>query len=166
MERRLVLIRHAKSSQADPFQDDFDRPLNERGKRDAPFMGRRLKKAELFPDLILSSPAKRAKQTARKIAGALDCEKEGIRFLKQLYLCDASVFEAEIEALEDKVKTVFIVGHNPGITEFANQLTDCFRIDNMPAGAFVAASIKAERWQDFSYAEKEVILCEYPKKFL
>jgi phosphohistidine phosphatase len=72
MERTLVMIRHAKSSWANPLQSDFERALNERGERDAPMMGARLKAAGILPELIISSTAKRAKSTAKKIATALD----------------------------------------------------------------------------------------------
>ena len=79
MKRTLVMIRHAKSSWANPLQSDFERPLNERGQHDAPMMGERLKTLNIMPDLVIASPAKRAKQTAKKIAAALGYEEEKIQ---------------------------------------------------------------------------------------
>jgi len=80
MKRRLVMIRHAKSSWANPLQSDFERPLNERGEHDAPMMGERLKKMGVTPDLVIASPAKRAKQTAKKIAKEMGYDIDKIQW--------------------------------------------------------------------------------------
>lgn len=165
MKKKLVLVRHAKSSWADPMQSDFERPLNERGEHDAPLMGRRLKELNILPELIISSTAKRAKQTAKRIAGAIDYDKELIRFEGKLYHCGSSTFEEVIDELDDRLSTVYIVAHNPGITEFVNELSELFRIDNIPTCGVVVAEINAERWSDFNLVPKSVLLFEYPKKF-
>src|SRR5215217_1241963 len=128
MKRRLVLIRHAKSSWTNPLQSDFDRPLNDRGNHDAPVMGKRLKDKGIIPDLILASTAKRAAQTAKKIASAIGYPEEKITWLDKLYHCNSSVFDEVIDLIDDKVNTVFIVAHNPGITEYASALSPSFRI--------------------------------------
>ena len=164
MTRTLVLIRHAKSSWANPLQSDFDRPLNDRGEHDAPMMGERLKKLGVVVDCIVSSSAKRAKQTAKKVADGLGFNKDGIIYADKLYHCISSVFVEVIQATPDDVKTLFVVAHNPGITDFANELSDKFRIDNMPTCAVVAAEIEAEEWSDFLNAAKKVTLFDYPKK--
>lgn len=164
MERTLVMIRHAKSSWANPLQSDFERPLNERGKLDAPMMGERLKKHNLAPDLIISSTAKRAKATAKKIATAFDYDQEKILWLDKLYHCIPSVFEEVIYEVDDKIKTVFIVAHNPGITDFANQLSSGFSIDNVPTCGIVGIKINAEEWNQFALADKQVFYFDYPKK--
>jgi phosphohistidine phosphatase len=159
------MIRHAKSSWTNPLQSDFERPLNERGLKDAPSMGGRLKDMGVAPDLIISSPAKRAKETAKKIAEALGYDKDKIEWVDKLYHCIPSVFEEVIAEVSDSVNTVFIVAHNPGITDYANELSDKFRIDNLPTCAVVGAKADTDRWQDFNTAKKEVFLFEYPKKF-
>ncbi|XZF13075.1 SixA phosphatase family protein [Chitinophagaceae bacterium MMS25-I14] len=164
MQRTLVLVRHAKSSWANPLQSDYDRPLNERGIHDAPMMGTRLKEKNILPDLIISSTAKRAAQTAKKIAAAVGFNEENILWKNRLYHCIPSVIEEVIQEVSNEVKTVFLVAHNPGITEFVNELVPGFRIDNMPTCSMVGAHIDAEEWDDFTKASKEVFLFDYPKK--
>ena len=164
MQRTLVLIRHAKSSWDNLTQSDFERPLNERGEHDAPMMGKRLKELGLEPDLIIASTAKRAKQTAKKIADAIAYDKDDIQWEEKLYHCIPAIFEEVIYGIKDKVKTVFIVAHNPGITQFVNQLSPSFSLDDMPTCGAVAAHLDAAHWNEFSIVKKEVFLFEYPKK--
>jgi phosphohistidine phosphatase len=164
MQRTLVMIRHAKSSWAIPLQSDFERPLNERGKQDAPAMGARLEKLKLIPDLIISSSAKRTRQTARRIASEVGYDADKIKWEEKLYHCIPAVFEEIIYGLDESVKTVFIVAHNPGITEFVNELSVGFKTDNMPTCGIVAAHIEAKEWNEFPKAERKVFLFEYPGK--
>ncbi len=165
MKRTLVMIRHAKSSWANPLQSDFERPLNDRGEHDAPIIGERIKDLNVFPDLIISSTAKRAKQTAKRIAQAIGYDSERIQWIDKLYHCIPVVFEEVIHEIDDRFKTVFIVAHNPGITDFVNELLPGFTIDNMPTCGVVGAHIEADHWSDFNIATKEVFLFEYPKKY-
>src|ERR1043166_6138604 len=104
------MIRHAKSSWANPLQSDFERPLNERGKHDAPEMGKKLKKENMVPDLIIASTAKRTRQTAKKIANAVGYDIDNIKWEEKLYHCIPSVFEELIYETSDKVKTLFKIG--------------------------------------------------------
>ena len=164
MQRTLVLIRHAKSSWANPLQSDFDRTLNERGMADAPEMGQRLKKLGLIPDLIISSSAKRTRQTAKRIAKEVGYNVDNIKWEEKLYHCIPSVFEDVIYGANDTAKTIFIVAHNPGITGFVNQLAPEFNIDNMPTCGLVAAHVDIKEWSDYGLAERKVFLFEYPKK--
>ena len=164
MQRRLVLIRHAKSSWANPLQSDFDRTLNDRGMHDAPEMGQRLKKLGIIPDLIISSSAKRTRQTARRIAKEVGYDSDHIQWEEKLYHCIPSVFEEVIYEVSDAVKTIFIVAHNPGITGFVNQLSPDFTIDNMPTCGVVAAYVDTREWSAYALSERKVFLFEYPKK--
>jgi phosphohistidine phosphatase len=164
MQRTLVMIRHAKSSWANPLQSDYERPLNDRGKEQAPAMGKKLKSLDIIPDLIVSSTAKRTRQTAKKIAEAVGYDIENIKWEEKLYHCIPAVFEEVIYELKDKIRTVFIVAHNPGITEFVNQLSHDFRIDDMPTCAVAAAHIDTKEWSSFTTAQKKVFLFEYPGK--
>ena len=164
MNRRLVMIRHAKSSWANPLQSDFERPLNDRGEHDAPMMGERLKKQNIIPDLIIASPAKRAKQTAKKVAKAIGYDEDKIQWIEKLYHCIPQVFEEVLYEVSDDVQTVFIVAHNPGITEFVNELSSEFSIDNMPTCGMVGAEVELKHWEMFPSAQKKVFLFEYPKK--
>lgn len=164
MQRTLVIIRHAKSSWANPLQSDFDRTLNERGMADAPLMGQRLKKLGIIPDLIISSSAKRTRQTAKCIAKEVGYDADNIKWEEKLYHCIPSVFEEVIYGISNAVKTIFIVAHNPGITDFVNQISPAFSIDNMPTCGVVAAHINATEWSAYAISARKVFLFEYPKK--
>ncbi len=120
--KRLYLIRHAKSSWDDPSLDDFDRPLSKRGKHDAPLMGKLLKQKNIIPDLILSSPAKRAKKTAKKIAKELG--KANIVYLDELYDASSQDLLADIKKISDTYTTVFLIAHNPRLNMLAYDLVD------------------------------------------
>jgi len=162
MQKTLVVIRHAKSSWANPLQSDFERPLNERGKKEAPEMGEKLKSLNIIPDLIVASSAKRTRQTAKKIAKEVGYDAEHIKWEEKLYHCIPSVLEETVSETDDKVKTIFIVGHNPGITEFVNQLSPDFGIGNMPTCGVVAAHVDTKEWNNFAMAKRKVFLFEYP----
>jgi phosphohistidine phosphatase len=146
-----------------PLQSDYERPLNERGEKDAPMMGERLKAQNVIPDVIVASTAKRAKQTAKKIAKAIGYDEEKIVWQEKLYHCIPAVFEEVLYDIDDNVKTVFIVAHNPGITEFINELSDQFYTDNMPTCGMVGAKFEAEQWNEFNRTNKTVFLYDYPK---
>jgi phosphohistidine phosphatase len=164
MKRTLVLIRHAKSSWADPLQSDFDRRLNDRGEQEAPDMGEKLKAMDIIPDLIIASSAKRTRQTAKRIAKKVGYDVDKIKLEDKLYHCLPSVFEEVINGVGDKVKTVYIVGHNPGITAFVNRISPLFTIDNMPTCGIVGAHMELAEWDDFSTTKRTVFLFEYPGK--
>ncbi len=163
-QRRLVMIRHAKSSWANPLQSDFDRPLNERGKKEAVEMGEKLKALGLMPDLIICSNAKRTRQTAKRIANVLGYGLENVSYEEKLYHCIPSVFEELLYEVSGKVQTVFVIAHNPGITEFTNQLSAGFNIDNMPTCGIAGVEFEAEEWNTFPVVERKVILFDYPGK--
>src|SRR4028118_135483 len=141
MPRTLVLVRHAKSSWAQPLQADFDRPLNERGEKDAPRMGERLKKLGIVPNLIVSSTAKRAAETAKLIAKGVGYDPEKIQWVGRLYHAAPSTMENVVAGLDDAVQTVFLVSHNNGLTHYANSLSPKFSTDNMPTCACVGCHV-------------------------
>lgn len=163
MQRTLVMIRHAKSSWSNPLQSDFERSLNERGEREAPMMGKRLKEMGIIPDIIVASSAKRTRQTAKKIAKEVGYDTDNILWEEKLYHCVPAVLEEAIYELNDKAKTAFIVAHNPGITEFVNQLAPDFHVDNMPTCGIVAVHFDAAEWNMFHQAKRKVFLFDYPK---
>lgn len=162
--KRLVLIRHAKSSWANPLQSDFDRKLNERGELDAPEMGKRLKQAGLIPDYFLSSTARRAADTARLIANEIGYPDEQIHWLDDLYHCVPAVFEEEIMALNDELNTLFIVAHNPGISEFAAALDSSGQIHHMPTCAVAGFELDTTHWSELPACHKKTFLFDTPKK--
>ncbi|MEI9806455.1 MAG: histidine phosphatase family protein [Bacteroidota bacterium] len=160
--KTLLLIRHAKSDWNSPASGDFDRPLNERGKRDAPEMAQRLLGKKISIDAFVSSPAKRAKKTAAIFAKEYKREKDEIVFLEELYTAHADTFYEIVSKLDDRFDSVAIFSHNPGITDFANSLTDV-RIDNIPTCGIFAIKMNSKSWSEFRKGEKEFWFADYPK---
>jgi phosphohistidine phosphatase len=160
--RQLILIRHAKSDWGDFSLPDFDRPLNERGKRDAPVMAQRLLDKKISIDAFISSPAKRAKKTAGFFADAYKRDKGDIIFYQELYAAPEHVFYDVIAKTKNKFDSIAVFSHNPGITDFANQLTDV-KIDNIPTCGIFAVKIDCATWADFKSAKKEFWFFDYPK---
>ena len=160
--KTLVLIRHAKSSWDDASISDADRPLNDRGKRDAPAMAKRLIKAGIAIDRFVSSPAKRARQTAELFAHEYEIKEKKIRIVPELYHATQPVFEAVVDGLADEDDTVAIFSHNPGITAFVNTLTNAVRLDNMPTCAVFVVKSETKHWKDFR-ARAHFGFFDYPK---
>ena len=161
---KLVVIRHAKSDWGDPHKSDFERPLNDRGKRDAPAMAERLKAKGIYPDLIISSTAKRAFTTAKLFAAAYKVDAQHISTYQALYHAPPMIFEQVIAQLNDDWKTTAIFSHNPGITEFANHL-GVARIDNMPTCSVFGVHFLCDHWKDALSSEVRFWLFDYPKNF-
>ena len=161
----LWLIRHAKSSWEAPYLKDYDRPLNKRGKRDAPFMGKELKKNAFSPELVISSPSKRTTLTAEKIFNELDFGFEKIQWEPKLY--GAGTWECIniINSLEQDINTVCIIGHNPTLTDLSNYLTDNY-IDNIPTCGIVKISFEVINWAMVSKSLGSLVSFDYPKKHL
>ena len=160
--KHLYLIRHAKSSWADPNLNDFDRPLNKRGKRDAPFMGKRLKEASVLPQIIISSPAKRARKTARAIAAEIGYSKKKIHFAEEMYTFDMSGILSTIKKLDEDIASLGLVGHNYAITECAEYLT-ARMFGNIPTAGIAAIEISDTRWCDVGYSCGRLLFFDYPK---
>ena len=160
--KTLLLIRHAKSSWDQPGLSDFDRPLNERGKADAPQMAKRVKEKGIELDHLVSSPAKRARKTAKYFAEAFGLEKEDIKLVEELYGATQAQFLKSVTDISDKYQTVALFSHNPGITDFASSLTNV-RVDDMPTCAVFALQAETESWKDFASAEKKFLFFDYPK---
>jgi phosphohistidine phosphatase len=158
----LLLIRHAKSSWDDITMKDFDRPLTERGKKDAPEMAERLKEKDIKIEHFISSPAKRAKRTARYFAEAFGFEKDDVQLLPNLYEPTMQAFADAVTALPDNKDVVALFSHNPGITDYVNSLTNV-RVDDMPTCAVFAVGIDEKKWTDFATAEKQFLFFDYPK---
>ena len=160
--KSLLLIRHAKSDWADASLKDFDRPLNDRGKRDAPVMAHRLLDKKVKIDAFISSPAKRAKKTAELFASQYKQDKKDIILFDKLYLADTEAFFEVISQTSDDYSTIAVFSHNEGITTFANLLSDV-RVDDMPTCSIFGVKMKLKKWKDFREAEKEFWFFDYPK---
>ena len=161
--KTLIVVRHAKSSWANIGEKDFDRPLNERGKEDAPKMAAKLIKANIEVDAFVSSTAKRARKTAKAFAEAYGKNKDEIILTDDLYNAPANIFYDTVAALNDSNETVALFAHNPGITDFVNSLCSV-NIDEMPTCGIFAVQIPVTEWKDFKDAEKEFLFFKYPKE--
>lgn len=160
--KTLILIRHAKSSWDDINQKDIDRPLNDRGKKDAPEMAKRLEEKGIKIDLFVTSPAKRAKKTAKIFAEEYKTDPDKISVIDDLYDPSVEDFMKTILALPDDKHVVAIFAHNPGITEFSNSLTNV-KVDDMPTCAAFGVGIDISEWKAFKEGEKKFLFFDYPK---
>lgn len=162
--KTLYIIRHAKSDRNDPSLSDFERPLNTRGEKNALFMGNRLAESEIYPDLILSSPAIRAKKTAETIAEKIGYPSNKILFEKRLYMADSDLIADVVKEIPDSADTVFIIGHNPGLTEFAESISG-YAIGNIPTCGIFCVTLKKEDWKNVGNDAADYVSFEYPKKY-
>lgn len=160
--KQLFLIRHAKSDWGNFSLPDFDRPLNERGKRDAPVMARRLRDKKIDIDVFISSPAKRARKTAALFAKEYNVNKEDILLMPALYEANVNTFFEVISNTDNKYNSIALFSHNNGITDFANQLTDII-IDSIPACGIFAIKMDTEDWIHFNDAKKTFWFFDCPK---
>ncbi len=162
--KTLYLTRHAKSSWKELDLDDFDRPLNKRGKRDAPFMGQLLKKKNILPDVLISSPAVRAYTTARTIATEIGYPAENIMTDENIYEASSSELLDIINSIEDENRSAMLFGHNPGFTMLSNYLSGK-DILNIPTCGIVKIEFEKEKWSDIEIDTGKLIWFEYPKKY-
>jgi phosphohistidine phosphatase len=159
--RNIILLRHAKSSWKDASLDDFERPLNNRGKRDASHMANRLLERGVEVDLIISSSAKRTSDTAKIFSDILGLKAE-IIFEHKLYEASTQEILKIIHKIEEKYKSLLIVCHNPGITNLSNYLSNYF-IDNIPTTGAVGFSLDGN-WNELQNNSCKLIFFDYPKK--
>lgn len=156
------MIRHAKSSWKDLSLDDFDRPLNKRGQRDAPFMGKVLKKLHVQPDIILSSPALRAKTTAEIIAKKVKYVDE-ILFIDDIYEASAITLHRVLTKIDDEKGTAFLFAHNPALNELVEEYVGVN--ENIPTCGVVGIEFDARSWSEISELNAKLISFDYPKNY-
>ena len=161
--RSLTLIRHAKSSWDHPELQDFDRPLNRRGLKNAPMMGQRLAAANYRADMIISSPARRAITTAESIAAEIGFDPDHIVQNPLVYGASPGALTEVVTGIDDRFRHVALVGHNPGITLLCNILGDS-RIDNLPTCGIARMEFDAHNWEDVSGQDGHLVEFDYPKK--
>ena len=160
--KTVLLVRHAKSDWSNESLNDFDRPLNSRGKNDAPLMANRLLDKKIKIDAFISSPAKRAKKTASVFIKEYKKDKKEIILRPDLYEAARDTFYEVIKEADDKYDCISIFAHNPGLTDFANLLTDT-RIDNIPTCGIFAIEADTEKWKNFKEASKKFLFFDSPK---
>jgi phosphohistidine phosphatase len=144
--KTLLILRHAKSDWSEPALTDHERPLNKRGRRDAPRIGQLLREVDLAPDLIVSSTAKRACETVEKLIEAADYAGD-VRFTDALYLAHPEEYAAVLQCLPEAVDSVMVVGHNPGLEHLLAALTGIE--EPLPTAALVQLELSIPDWRQF-----------------
>ena len=162
--KHIYFIRHAKSSWADMSLRDFDRPLNKRGIRDAPFMGKLLHSKDVVPDLIVSSPANRALTTATFFAKELGVAVDAIVTQRAIYEANPEDVYRVITQLPQEVSIVLIFGHNPSFTFVANDFSEDY-FDNIPTCGVFKVSAAVDDWAAFTPATGSLTEYHYPKQY-
>ena len=163
--KTLYLVRHAKSSWKYSQLDDFERPLNGRGRKNAPFMGSLLKKKKVKPDLMISSPANRAAMTARMIADQIRYPLEKIQYRECIYESDAHALIRMIKHTDDSADQMMIIGHNPALTELANDISNS-PVNNIPTCGVFCLILNISSWAKVHNRCGNPAFFEFPKKHL
>ena len=161
--KELYIIRHAKSSWSNPELNDFDRGLKKRGKEDIAFMAKWLKNRVKNPDIILSSPAKRAKKTLKAIKKEFRVNEKDILFDERIYEASLDDLLDVLTSIENSKNIVFLIGHNPSLNELSEFLSGIY-IANIPTSGIVGIEFDIDRWRDILSKKGKMILFEYPKK--
>jgi phosphohistidine phosphatase len=160
--KTLFLIRHAKSSWDDPQLADSERPLNDRGRRDAKKMSLIVAKRHVRPDAFLASPAVRARATAETFAEVLGFAVRDVALLDRLYAASAETVLDVIESLSDRVKTAMVFGHNPGFTDFADRLSP--GVGEMPTCAVLELVFDTNTWSEIGTTPPRTVMLDTPKR--
>lgn len=160
--KEIILMRHAKSCWKDSELKDFDRPLNKRGKKDAPKMGKILMENDAVPDRIFSSSAKRAQSTAKAIAKKISFEDDVI-FMEELYLAEPETILGLLKTQSDELNRIMLVGHNPGMEWFLQMI--CGEVVSLPTASIAQIQVPIDHWHELHEdAEGELLNRWKPKK--
>jgi phosphohistidine phosphatase len=163
--RNICFVRHAKSSWVHPQLEDIERPLSKRGERDAPYMASKMVELQITPDLIITSPAIRARTTARIFADAANLDSSRFIVNDMLYGADVTGIVKMVQEVDDSINSVFVFGHNPTMTIVAN----CFAgvdIDNVPTCGVLQAKTMVSSWKDWSPEVSAFVGFYYPKLYV
>ncbi|HEY8539560.1 MAG TPA: histidine phosphatase family protein [Steroidobacteraceae bacterium] len=161
---RLTLVRHAKSEPAYSGQSDWERALEAQGLRDAPKMAIRLKERGLKPDRILSSPAVRAITTANLLASELGVPANLVIQDERLYLASSTAIFEVVRELGGNVPHLMIVGHNPGLTEFADEVSSERSVDHLPTCGVYSLLFEIRSWNELEPATGVDAELDYPNR--
>jgi len=159
--KTLYILRHAKSSWENANLSDFDRPLNGRGLETAPFMGELMKKNQFQPEMILSSPAKRAEQTAVLVKGAAGFAAE-IEFEERIYEASPARLLEIIRQQNNRFESVLLVGHNPGLENLIRALTG--ELQPMPTAALAVVDLETDKWSEINSSTGKLRTLIRPKE--
>lgn len=161
--KKLTLIRHAKSDWHSSANSDFERPLNGRGKKAAPLIGQRLAERGCAPGLLISSPAKRARQTAKEIAAQIDYQQTAIEYKEEIYEASLNTLINLIGQLDDSNAEVILIGHNPGFSDLGQWLSP-ETPDWLPTCGLLELELPIDHWSQVEENCATLLLHDYPKK--
>lgn len=147
--KTLLLLRHAKSSWKKPELSDHERPLNKRGKKEAPRVGEYLRASQLVPDLILSSTARRAQETAQAVAATSGFDGQ-VELFQDLYMSDTAAYIDILHCMPEQADRVLVVGHNPDVEDLLALLTDVQ--EHMTTAALAVIALPISSWQELNEA--------------
>lgn len=162
--KTVVLVRHAKSGWDNPEWSDFERPLNKRGLRDAPFMGYLFKEKKINPEIIFSSPANRASTTANYFVEALGIKEKEIKYDRNIYERGSKYIINLLKEVDKSVDSVLIFGHNPDITSLSSYFSGEY-FDNVPTCGTVCIDFGIKSWDEIDKINGKLRFFEYPKKY-
>ena len=162
--KNLFLTRHAKSSWNNSGLADIDRPLNERGKKAAPFMGKLIVDKGEKPELLISSPANRALSTAKAFGEVMGLVENDIIVNRAIYSAGAQQLLELVQNQDDLHKSIMLFGHNPTFTSFVNMLTGS-NIMNVVTCGVVRIDFEYSSWTDIDFGSGRLVYYEYPKKY-
>jgi len=160
--KSVFLIRHAKSSWSNPAQDDFERPLNERGLGDLELASARLTAHGFNPDRVFTSPAVRARSTAIGLMQGCDIPRDRLEEAPRLYLAGLTDWLTTLQNVENDFSMVAAVGHNPGITSLVEMLTGQ-SIGNLPTCGIALIEFDIPHWKDLGASPGNLAWLDYPK---
>ena len=163
MERKLFIIRHGKSSWGNAGLDDFDRPLAERGIRSANDIANRLNERGLVPELIFSSPASRALNTALIMSRIWGLEAGDLQIHDPIYMAYISELEQVVASAPQKICNLAIFGHNPTFTLYANKFLE-EPLENLPTAGVVIVTLESEGWSGIGRTHVKETYVDYPKR--
>lgn len=163
--KKLVLVRHAKSSWDNPEWNDFERPLNKRGHRDNPFMAELIAEKKIIPDMIISSPAMRAITTAEEFARQLGYDNSKIKHDINIYEKGPKYITKMLSEQSDDTNIIYVFGHNPDLTFLSSYLTGEY-FDNVPTCGVVGIEFDIDSWKNIEKDNGKLLFFEYPKKYL
>ena len=160
--KTLFVLRHAKSSWDYPKLRDFERPLSPRGDREVPTMGRRFLERKSRVDCIITSPAVRARSTAKLMAKAIDFPIDDVISNPDLYFCGTSMYLKAASLVDDNYESAMLVGHNPTITDFANEISN-LNIANIPTCGLVELALPIDHWSEIKRGDATLVEFDFPK---
>ena len=161
--KTLTIVRHAKSSWKHAALSDRERPLNKRGERDAPEMGRRIKAHGIRPSLVISSPATRAWTTARVVADVIGYPREFLHREDGLYLASLDGLLDVIVAQDVRFNNLMLFGHNPGLTDLVNYFVPGLT-SNLPTAGVVSVEVDSDDWSLYDRPDARLLVHDWPKK--